>query len=319
MKQRITEYLRYLKTQRQYSERTLEQYETELGTFYNFLKDQYGENQHDITEIDILLTKEYLFSFSDSHSKKSRSKKLSILRGFFQYYLTQDVIKMNPCKYIDLPKQDKKLPRYVSDSEVSYIFDNLFALDSAFYQRDLLIIAILFGSGLRVSELVDLELQDMLITERRVHVRSGKGAKERFAPLSDIAIQAYQTYMNDLRTMLLLKSHNPQQAVFLNKLGTPLSARGVQYLLQKIGRQLGVRSFSPHMLRHSFASTLLNHGMDLRSVQELLGHESIASTQIYTHIDMQETQKQYDKFHAIDIINTDINKDNENEETKLNI
>lgn len=293
----IHKYIQYLKTQRQYSDLTVNQYQTELEAFLTFLTTESLPTI--LNEIDIQTIKAYLFSFYETHNKKSRAKKLSILRGFFQYFVMEEYITLNPCKYIELPKQDKKLPKFVDEAEVTYLFDNLETIENEYYQRDILILAILFGSGLRVSELVDLMVTDIVITEKKIRVQSGKGNKERIAPMSNLAITLFNTYTHDLRALLLLKTQTPTTSLFLNKFGDPLTARGVRYILKKIGQKLGMKSFSPHMLRHSFATTLLNNGLDLRSVQELLGHESIASTQVYTHINISEMKKGYQENHPL--------------------
>jgi len=293
----IKAYIQYLSVQRNYSDLTVQQYEAELLLFLTFIKENTAIE--DVRDATIQTIKSYLFFFYETHDKRSRAKKLSILRGFFQYLLVENIIVLNPCKYIELPKQDKKLPQFVDTQEAMVIFENMKLLDDALYQRDILLLAILFGSGLRVSELVALELSDVQTKEKNILVRSGKGNKQRYAPLSELSIQLFTQYCEDLRAFLLLKTQEQHSFVFVNNNGNPLSTRGVQYILKKLSAKLGVKSFSPHMLRHSFATTLLANGVDLRSVQELLGHSSLASTQVYTHINLEQIKKEYHDNHPL--------------------
>jgi len=293
----IEKYLQYLRTQRQYSTLTIHQYAVELDIFAKYV----GMNipTFDLTTISIKVVTDYLFSFYETHTKRSRAKKLSILRGFFQYQLVEGHILSNPCQYIELPKQDKRLPQFIDTQEATAFFDNISLVDRTFYQRDILLFAMLFGSGLRISELVALELTDIDRSSKELLVRQGKGNKQRYAPMSDVSIQLLDTYEHDLRPFLLLKTHEQTAAVFLNKSGKALTDRGVRYILKQLSLKLGTASLSPHMLRHTFATTLLSNGVDLRSVQELLGHESIRSTQIYTHLNLTHVKEKYNEVHPL--------------------
>jgi len=293
----IANYISYLRTQRHYSTLTIEQYEAELILFARYAKEVTGT--FDVAAVSIQLITEYLFSFYETHTKRSRAKKLSILRGFFQYSLQEGIINSNPCQYIDLPKQDKPLPQFLDERAALGLFDRLTDtfIDSQFYQRDILLFAMLFGSGLRVSELVQLELFDIDTIEKLVFVRRAKGHKQRYVPISELSVRLYTTYVDDLRAVLLSRTKERTSFLFLNKNGDRLTTRGVQYILRKLSVQLGLASISPHMLRHSFATTLLTSGVDLRTVQQLLGHESIASTQIYTHLHVSHIKDMYEAVH----------------------
>ena len=294
----IQQYIDFLTYQRQYAEHTISQYFRELEIFFSYVSKSFP-NKNEIMAIDMVVIKEYLFSLHTSHDKNSRAKKVSILRGFFQFILEKDLIALNPCKYIELPKQDKKLPKFLDSVETANIFHEIPSLDQKFLTRDMLILALLYGSGLRVSELVALQIADVLIEEKIIFIKSGKGNKDRYVPISDKALIIYNDYLNNLREELLLKVSEPTNYIFLNKSGKVITTRGIQYLLKQISQKIGLQTFSPHMLRHSFATTLLNGGMDLRSVQELLGHSNIASTQVYTHISNNELRSVYVNAHPL--------------------
>lgn len=293
----LEQYVQYLSTQRQYSSLTIQQYQAELTLFFQEME-RYG-TALSLSAITMHMISDYLFGFHETHSKRSRAKKLSILRGFFQYYVVEGSIMENPCQYIELPKQDKRLPRFLNEQEVNVIFEQLPFLDDRFYQRDILLFALLFGSGLRVSELVEIDVADISRAEKQLFVKQGKGNKDRYVPLSALSLQLLADYEQNLRAFLLLKTHEPTTKLFLNKDGKPLTARGVQYILKKLSLKLGSKSLHPHMLRHSFATTLLTGGVDLRSVQELLGHEHISSTQIYTHVDVKQLKERYQEVHPL--------------------
>lgn len=295
MKKNILNYKRYLEYERQYSPLTVAQYVDELQRFDTFLK----VNDIFFDDVDGQVIKDYLFSFYTTHDKRSRAKKLSILRGFFQYCLINGVIKQNPTQYIELPKRDKKLPRTVETIEIDRLIEYIQEESGQFWQRDLAIVSTLFGSGLRVSELVTLREHDILFAEKLIFVEDGKGQKDRYVPISDISIKYLKIYLRDLRPSLEYKSHEKQQYVFLNKDGNTLTARGVQYILNKISKLCALKEITPHMLRHSFATSLLEGGADLRSVQELLGHTSVASTQVYTHVTQDYMKKVYNKMHPL--------------------
>jgi len=306
----IKQYVDYLKTQRQYSALTIDQYTVELQDFAQYIKAQQGVI--DVQAVSIELVSSYLFSFYDTHTKKTRAKKLSILRGFFQYCLQAGALSSNPCMYIVLPKQDKKLPQFLDQRAAMSLFSELEARfsENAYYQRDILLLALLFGSGLRVSELVGLNVNHIDITTKQIFVHKAKGNKQRYVPMSELSVQLYTDYAQDLRPLLLLRTHDPTEALLLNKNGQPLTVRGVQYILKKISAKLGLSSMSPHMLRHSFATTLLTNGVDLRSVQQLLGHDSIASTQIYTHLNLSHMKTGYEAAHPL---NSQLKKLTEND------
>jgi len=295
----VAKYVQYLQTQRHYSMLTIEQYNVELTQFIAYIENLQGTV--DLSAVSIQLITDYLFSFYETHTKKSRAKKLSILRGFFQYYLVEGVVASNPCQYIELPKQDQNLPQFLAPQEATELFRQLKEswFDTTFYQRDVLLFAILFGSGLRVSEVVAIDLSDIDITDNTLLIRKAKGNKQRYVPLSEVSLKLLQTYKQDLRALLLLRTDTPTNVLFLNNRGKPLTTRGVQYILKKVSHNLGMTSIQPHMLRHSFATTLLTNGVDLRSVQELLGHDSITSTQIYTHLNLTTVKESYDAAHPL--------------------
>ena len=299
LQEKISSYHDYLLYQRHYAELTIAQYDAELVCFNSFLSAEKLRKDSKIEEITPDVLKAYLFSFYQTHDKRSRAKKLSILRGFFQFLVMEGYLESNPTQYIDSPKRDKKLPKIVETVEIDNIIKLVQENHGKFWQRDVLIISLLYGSGLRVSELCALTVNDILIKERLVYIASGKGSKTRYVPMSDVSMILYDAYLKDFRANFILRNTEEHDFVFLNKDGGALTPRGIQYILEKISKTCAFQNISPHMLRHSFATSLLNGGADLRVVQELLGHSSIASTQVYTHVTQERLQSVYNSTHPL--------------------
>ncbi|MGL5041642.1 MAG: tyrosine-type recombinase/integrase [Culicoidibacterales bacterium] len=297
MKEEIKKYIDYLIYERNYAQNTTSQYNDELRFFFLFCQERkFDGHSKQITD---KLIKEYLYTLYEKNQKVTRSKKLSILRGFFQYQLENGRLDANPCQYIDLPKKDKKLPKILAVEEIDLLLEKLLVSNKKFAARDLAIVATFFGAGVRVSELVKLVSSDIDFLNKTIFVRDGKGGKARFAPLSVLAVKYCLTYSLELRTFMLLSAQNPTETFFLNKYGNPLTSRGVNDILKRVSSELGIGKVSAHMFRHSFATALLNGGADLRSVQELLGHESIASTQVYTHVSRKQLESVYQATHPL--------------------
>ncbi len=243
-----------------------------------------------------LTIREFLaYLYAQNYTKSTTARKLATLRSFFKFLIRRGVVSVNPLSTIRTPKQEKRLPRCLDLEQVQKLLDAPEDND-LLGARDKAMLEILYSSGIRVSELVELEMSDMDLQEGILRVR-GKGRKDRLTPIGSQAIKAVQRYF-ELRNADV-KLQNPHtQRVFLNKHGEPLSTRSVRRKLDKYLVEAGLDpGISPHTLRHSFATHLLNNGADLRSVQELLGHQSLSTTQIYTHLTTSRVKQVYDDAH----------------------
>lgn len=293
----ITEFLIYLRDQKNASPNTLKSYEHDLDEFYLYV----SKHQRDCTRegglllerVNPLVLRCYLNILFQKNGASSIARKLSCLRSFFKYFVKKGVLTQNPAKVIHSPKVPKKLPKYLNVDEVSALMRADFEVKK-FGKRDRAILELLYSSGLRVSELVSLEKDHVDWQDGLVRVL-GKGNKERIVPVGGPALKAIQDYLNERGSMGLVRE---KQTVFLNKNGTRLSVRSVQRLVAELIDRIGLnKTVTPHTLRHSFATHLLGAGADLRSIQELLGHESLSTTQKYTHVGVEELTKVYDKAH----------------------
>ena len=284
----LEEYLKYLKYERNYSEETINSYEEDLVEFFDFL------NKENLK----LLTIKYddvRFFLMELDKKKNKSttisRKLSSLRGFYKFLINRDYTKNNPFVLIKTPRKEKKLPRFFYYNELEEMFDSI-DISNALGQRNRLILEVLYASGVRVSELVNIKLKDINGEEIKV---LGKGNKERITRIGDYAREVLDLYLSDGYKELNKKG---SEYLFLNNNGNKLTTRGIRYILDEIIKNTNVKKkISPHMLRHSFATHLLNEGCDILSVQELLGHESLTATAIYTHVTTDRLKDVYFKTH----------------------
>lgn len=231
-----------------------------------------------------------------NYSRSSSARKLATLRSFYKFLFRRGKVAVNPVQAIRTPKQDKRLPRFLEYDQVAKLLSTP-AGDDWLSGRDKAMLETIYSTGMRVSELVDLNLGDVDLIGEAIRVR-GKGRKERISPVGGTAIEAIQSYLQ-MRTAARFAPQSEQGALFVNKHGRRLSARSVRRKLDKYLVQAGIdpTHVSPHTLRHSFATHLLNNGADLRSVQELLGHRSLSTTQIYTHLTTSRIKQVYDAAH----------------------
>ena len=274
----LNEYLEYLEYQRHYSPYTTDNYERDITEFLEYLEKENINYLH-LEYSDIRLYLAYLKE--EKHEKStSISRKLSALRSYYRYLCNNNKIKTNLFNLISSPKKEQKLPRYFEYNEL----EELFAvpdLNTPLGQRDRLVLEILYATGIRVGELIKIRLKDINKSERTILVH-GKGSKERIVNYGEYASEILIKYLND-GYKTLNKFHTDY--LVLNNQGREITERGVRYILTSLIKKTSLhKNISPHMLRHSFATHLLNEGCDILSVKELLGHESISSTQIYTHI-----------------------------------
>ncbi len=293
----IDKYIRYLDVEKGYSRHTIINYSKDLSEFKDFL----GERA--LESVDYLTLRKFLSVLRERNLKsRSVSRKLSCLRSFFRFLNREGLLKSDPAKAVSNPKLEKHLPKFLTEEEIGRLIESP-DLSKLLGLRDRAILETFYSTGMRVSELVGLNLEDIDFFSGVVKVR-GKGKKERLAPIGEKALGVLRDYTRkntpegDGAASNSRSHKNSQQAVFLNKNGSRLTDRGARLILDKYIRLTALREdISPHSLRHSFATHLLNRGADLRSVQELLGHANLSTTQIYTHVTMDKLKGVYDKAH----------------------
>ncbi|MBN2136962.1 MAG: tyrosine recombinase XerC [Sedimentisphaerales bacterium] len=320
----MQKFLDYLKFEKRFSEHTAKCYGADLGQFGQFLVDTFG-GRHDndaigmphehggtatavatqtATQLDhLLLTADvnairaYLaFLNEKDYSKATIARKLATLRSFYKFLVRRNEIADNPVVSVRTPKQDKKLPRFLEYEEVKRLLETP-PMNTWLGARDRAILETLYSTGIRVSELVALNMDDIDFLGEVVHVR-GKGKKERIAPISSSALQVIQHYMEYRNKRAQTNNNFDSRVLFVNKHGRRLSTRSVRRKMDKYLKMAGLDpSISPHTLRHSFATHMLNKGADLRSVQELLGHQSLSTTQVYTHLSTSKIKEIYQSAH----------------------
>lgn len=285
--ERIKEFTNYLQKERRYPETTINSYARDIEQYYEFLKENKIEDKN-ISNDEIRSYLKYMDELK--YSKSTISRNLSALRHYYNYLMISYDYKNNPFKQIRNPKKDKKIPNFLQYDELENIINSI-PLDNALDVRNRLIIELLYATGLRVSELTSLEVNQINYSGREIKV-VGKGNKERIVYFGEYCEEILKLYLRSYRNKLL--NGNRNDYLLLNKDGNPLSSRGVELIINKIIKELALKhNVSPHTLRHTFATDLLNNGADLKSVQELLGHSSLSTTQIYTHITNERLRSVY--------------------------
>ena len=295
----LEEYLEYLKYQKNYSDYTIISYSKDIEEYLEFLNRE-GLDYRKVEYSDIRFFLMYLKDeLKLDHS--SIDRKLSSLRGFYKYLANLKIVETNVFSLVNGLKKSKKLPRYFEYSELEELF--LVPDNSPIGQRDLLILEMLYATGVRVGELVSIKIGDIDFSSRRILIL-GKGNKERYVIFGEYCKDALDTYLNDGRCQLNSKNSD---TLFLNHNGGELTERGVRYILNQLIQKTSIqKNISPHMIRHSFATHLLNEGCDLLTVQKLLGHESIKATQVYTHVTTDRLKEvYYQSFPRAKISNND--------------
>lgn len=292
MKYIYKDYEYYLKKEKGLSNNTVTNYLFDVKQYLDFL-----EKYHQIKKprhLDKKTLDNYLKGLRKKYSNASFARKLTAIKNFYNFLNLEQEIDVDFSKDIPAPKMAKKLPSVLSVEEVKAIFEAL-DLETPLGLRNLCLLEFIYGSGLRVSELLNIELKDLHLTEKYVSI-IGKGEKERYVPLSTYAVSACRNYLLKGRETLLKK--NPSLYLFININGTQLSRQGFYKELKKLAEKANIdKEISPHTLRHSFATHLLENGMDLRTLQTILGHEDISTTQIYTHISNKRLKDVYIKAH----------------------
>ena len=283
----LNDYLEYLKYQKNYSDYTVENYKHDIIEYLEYLNSE-NLSFKDIEYSDIRF---YLMYLKDTKKDDNTSinRKLSSLRGFYKYLANEGIVKTNVFSLVNGPKKSKKLPRYFEYNELEELF-NVPDTRTPLGQRDSLILEMLYATGVRVGELVNIKVSDIDLGRRNIIIL-GKGNKERFVTYGEYCEDILNTYLNNGRVILNQKQSD---YLFLNNNGGQLTDRGVRFILDKLIQKTSInKNISPHMIRHSFATHLLNEGCDLLTVQKLLGHESIKATQIYTHVTTDRLKEVY--------------------------
>ena len=282
----IEKFIRYMEIEKNYSKHTILNYRLDLKNFKNFA------GEVDLEKIDYLTLRKYLAVLKEKNLKnRTVARRLSSLRSFFRFLTREGLLKTNPILSLSSPKQEKHLPQFFTEEEAIKLIEAATTKDKKDERsfRDRAILETFYSTGMRISEVVGLNIEDIDFISGTVKAM-GKGKKERLVPIGEHAINAIRSYLE--------RRKKQSEALFLNKNGTRITDRGVRNIVEKYLHLASMRKgVSAHTFRHSFATHLLNHGADLRSVQELLGHANLSTTQIYTHLTTERLKSIYDKAH----------------------
>lgn len=287
MENEIELFTNYLLIDKKYSKNTIESYKRDLTQFNNFI----DKKVTDIEDSDI---KKYLKELNIlKESNKTVARFISSLRTFYKFLIIEKIVTKNPLENIELPKLNKSLPKTLDEEDIDKLLN--IKLTDNYSFRNKAMIELMYATGLRVTELINLKMQDIDINMALLRTM-GKGSKERIIPIGDYALHYLELYIFNYRDSMLKKEYNDY--LFLNNHGKQMTRQGFFKILKKIAVENEIeKDFSPHTLRHSFATHLLNHGADLRSIQELLGHSDISTTQIYTHVSNKQLKENYNEYH----------------------
>lgn len=279
MKNRIKDFEAYLRYEKKYSSKTIDSYIRDLNSFNDFLiKDK-------IRNVDYKVIRDYLlFMYNKKYGARTISRNLSSLRSFYKYQINKGLIDNNPCALISNPKLEKKLPNFLSYNEVEDIIESA-SKDSKNGLRNELILELLYSTGMRVSEVVNIKIKDINFSDNQILVL-GKGSKERIVLFGDKLKVLLKEYL-DIRV-------SDSDYLIVNKYGKKMTTRSIEEIVKKVVKLEGIKNkVTPHTIRHTFATHMLNHGADLKVVQELLGHENLKTTEIYTHVSNERLRRVY--------------------------
>ena len=284
------DYLRYLKDERNYSPKTIDSYKRDVEKFFDFLL----EEDINMDDVDRQIVRNFLTKeLNNGVSKRSCKRRLSALNRFYQFCVKKGYVSINPLEFVDSPKTDKRYPKVLYKEQVKEILDANRKRTDFLKDRDQAILSILYYSGIRASELCGLKMQSVSLNQRIVRV-IGKGNKERLVPITEICKKDIETYLKTTRPILSSRTKEAPSALFLSKSGQPITVRSLEFILDQVELKTGTFvDLHPHLLRHSFATHLLENGADLRVIQELLGHSSINATQVYTHVTDEAMKETY--------------------------
>lgn len=291
MEDRVVKFIEYIEFERSYSIHTVKNYELDLYEFIEYLK---TEKINKLDKVDYQVIRKYLSYLHDKDIKnKSISRKVSSLRSFFKYLKNNDYIKDNPTILISNPKLEKRLPKFLYYNDLDKILNN-FNLESIYEIRDYFILELLYSTGIRVSELINIKLKDINKYNREIRIL-GKGNKERIVLYGKVCAEKMDFYLNESRVHL---NKVGSEYLLLNKNGNKLTTRYIEDMVNRVCLRSGIKEkVTPHTLRHTFATHMLNEGADLKTVQELLGHSNLSATGIYTHVSNERLRQVYLNSH----------------------
>jgi len=285
----INDYISYVKYERKLSDETAKNYRYDLIHFRDYLVSKNITNTGNVSQKHV---EDYIILLNKDKDAKSITRNITSINNFFKYMIILNKIKVNPCEFISRPKLPKKLPNTLSIEEIDDLLD--ISLVNVFDYRNKAMLELLYATGLRISEAVNLTTRDIDFTNCVVRC-IGKGNKERIVPINDYALKYLKLYYDKRYELIKVKTSD---YLFLNNRGTRLTRQGFNKILDGILKEKHIKkTITPHMLRHSFATHMLNGGANLRSIQLLLGHSDISTTMIYTHIAREKIKEDYKKFH----------------------
>ncbi|NLO19226.1 MAG: tyrosine recombinase XerC [Ignavibacteria bacterium] len=293
----VEKFLNYCAIQRNYSEKTIVTYSIALNQFIDFLNKEF-DSAPQLSELDYKAIRPFIpFLYQQKKTKKTLQLKISALKSFFKFLVKENIIESNPARFLNFPKTEKRIPSYLVKSEAEAYFkeyENLESIENPLEARNLALSELLYSSGLRISEALSLKQGEISFQSKTLKVL-GKGGKERVVPLGQKAVNALQHYLS-LRNKI--EGSQKTKYIFITKSGNKLSATdGYRIIHKKMLPITEAKQKSPHILRHSFATHLLDGGADIQAVSEMLGHSSISSTQIYTHLSIERLKEAYKKAH----------------------
>ena len=286
----IVDFIQYCLFEKGLTDQSVSSYQNDLDVYCSFLQDKSVFLVKDITSNHI---KEFLKLRGDSESTSTVAHNLTVIKNFHKYLIKENIVKEDVSLFISRPKLQKRLPRALTVEEVDLLLD--ITLNSPFDYRNKAMLELMYGAGLRVSELVSLTLNQIDLENGLVRIM-GKGRKEREIPIGEYGVYYLKLYLE--HRGMLIKNHRTEDALFLNNHGKQITRQGFFKILKQLLLDKGLNpDVSPHTLRHSFATHLLSHGADLRSIQEMLGHSDISTTKIYTHVSDEKVEADYKKYH----------------------
>lgn len=290
----IEEYSNYLEMQKNYSHNTVIAYLDDIRSLENFLN---SEKLGDLIDVSERVSRFYIAFLHDRYNPKSIRRKISSVRSMYAYLCNEHKLDINPFVGSVLPKGERSLPKFIYENEINEFLSRI-DITSLSGKRDLAIFELLYGSGLRVGELVAIHINDIDFTSKTILIH-GKGSKDRYVPMHSTLIERLRDYLVIVRPAFRARTEKADDHIlFLNFHGNSLTDRGVRDILDReLTKQASTLQISPHSFRHSFATHLLDHGVDLRTVQELLGHVSLSTTQIYTKVSKEKLKAVYDQSH----------------------
>ena len=286
----IVDFIQYCLFEKGLTDQTVSSYQNDLDVYLSFLQDKNVFLVKDITSDHI---KEFLKIRGDNESTSTVAHNLTVIKNFHKYLIKENIVKEDVSLFISRPKLQKRLPRTLTVEEVDLLLD--ITLNTPFDYRNKAMLELMYGAGLRVSELVSLTLNQIDLENGLIRIM-GKGRKEREIPIGEYGVYYLKLYLE--HRGMLIKNHRTEDALFLNNHGKQITRQGFFKILKQLLLDKGLNpDVSPHTLRHSFATHLLSHGADLRSIQEMLGHSDISTTKIYTHVSDEKVEADYKKYH----------------------